>query len=247
MEWLSLVNDALIDFATTFEGSPWLFLVLWAFIALDGILPIFPSESLVIGVIALSMSAGSPNIWLVFAVAILGALTGDLCAFLIGRKLGKRDYAVFHRPKIARMLAWAERTIMRRPAPVIISARYIPVGRVAVNFTAGRMGFPFRAFAFFAATAALTWAAYSSLIGVGAGAWLKGHAVIAVGVGVAGGVLVGFLVDQVLRRVLSFGHRRGHTFGAGMEQLESVASTPRRSAPRAEGNDSEQGGHDRRE
>lgn len=221
-EWLSVANNAMLDFATSFDGTPWLFVFLWLFIALDGILPIFPSESLVIGVIALSMSVGQPNIWIVGAVAIVGAITGDVSSYWIGRALGKRDLPILRRPRIAKVVLWAQRTVARRPAPVIISARYIPVGRVVVNLTAGRMKFPPKAFAILVSIAAVTWAAYSTAIGVGAGAWLEGHALLAVCVGVAGGVLMGIIVDHVLRRILNFNQKHGHELSEGLEQLDYV-------------------------
>jgi|GEM_PF-818637 len=225
MEWLSAINDALVSFATHFEGSPWLFIVLWLFITADGIVPFFPSETLIIGIIALSMTAGTPNKWMVFVVAVTGAICGDLGAYTVGRALGRRDFALLRRPRVARILTWAERAVMRRPATIIISARYIPIGRIAVNFTAGRMVFPFKAFAFFVVIAAAAWSGYSILIGVGAGAWLENNAVLAVAVGVAGGIAAGYVVDKILTRVLSFGHRRGRTFGAGFDQLDSANTT----------------------
>ncbi|WP_435299421.1 DedA family protein [Timonella sp. A28] len=222
-EWLTAANDAMMTYATSFEGTPWLFVFLWLFITLDGILPIFPSESLVIGVVALSMSTGHPNIWIVFAIAIVGALGGDLTAYTIGRYLSVKDIRLLKVPRVARMMQWAERMVASRPAPVIISARYIPIGRVAVNFTAGQMRFPRRAFVFYAAIAAVTWAGYSSLIGMGAGTWLKGHPIVAVVAGVVGGVLLGYIVDFVVRRILRVGEKRGHDFGEGFEQLAEVA------------------------
>ncbi len=204
IEWLHLANEALMSFATNLEGTVWFFLILWAFIALDGIVPVFPSESLVIAVIALSMSTGHPNVWLVFLVAIAGAFCGDLAAYSLGRYVHKKNFAFLQHHRIKKILDWAQKWVSRRPAPVIISARYIPIGRVAVNFTAGRMQFPRPSFALLIAIAAVTWAGYSSLIGMGAGAWLEGHPVIAVCAGVAGGVLIGLLVDQIIRRVFKF-------------------------------------------
>lgn len=221
-EWLSAANDALLSFATSFEGTPWLFVVMWLFIALDGICPIFPSESLVIGVVALSVSVGQPNIWIVFAVAIAGAICGDLTAYSIGRALGRRHYAVFERPRVAKVIEWAQCMVARRPAPVIISARYIPVGRVVVNFTAGKMRFPRRAFGILVTIAAVTWSAYSSMIGIGAGHWLEGHPLIAVVAGVAGGVLLGMIVDRVIRWYLDFNQKKGRELSEGLEQLDAV-------------------------
>lgn len=203
IEWLSGLNDTLMHFATGYTGTPWLFVLLWLFILLDGIFPIFPSESLVIGLVALSMSTGEPNLWIVAAVAMVGAICGDLTAYHLGRKVSSKHWKALQGPRVGRMLNWASDMIIQRPAPVIISARYIPVGRVAVNFMAGRMAYPRRAFLFYVCIAAITWSIYSTLIGVGAGAWLEGHPILAVPVGVAGGMAIGIIVDQVLRRVLA--------------------------------------------
>lgn len=204
--FLGSINDALMSVATNYEGTWLLFLFLWLFITLDGILPIFPSESLVIAVVAISVSTGSPALWLVAVVAVVGAMGGDITTYLIGRRAQVHQWRLLKFQRIARVLDWAERMVARKPATVIVAARYIPGGRVAVNFTAGRMVFPMKAFVFFDAIAAVTWAIYSCLIGLGAGAWLKGHPVYAVMIGVTGGVLIGFVVDAVLRRILA---RRG--------------------------------------
>ena len=45
------------------------------------------------------------------------------------------------------------------------------------------------------------WALYTALIGVGAGALLAGRPLLAIGVGVVGGVLTGALVDAIVARI----------------------------------------------
>lgn len=209
--WLSSINDLFITFANGYTDTVWIFFFLWLFILLDGVFPIFPSESLVIGLVALSVSTGEPNLWIIAGVAVVGAMCGDLTAYHLGRKISSRHWKALQGPRLGRMLNWASEMIIQRPAPVIISARYIPVGRVAVNFMAGRMAYPRRAFLFFVTIAAITWSAYSTLIGVGAGAWLGGHPILAVPVGVAGGMGMGVLVDIILRRVLTKRAARGHS------------------------------------
>ena len=88
---LGSVNDVLMSVATNYEGSWLLFLFLWLFITLDGVLPIFPSESLVIAVVALAVSAGSPPLWAVVVVAIAGAMCGDVTTYHIGRRAVRRN------------------------------------------------------------------------------------------------------------------------------------------------------------
>lgn len=104
-------------------------------------LPIFPSESLVIAVVALAVSAGSPPLWAVVVVAIAGAMCGDVTTYHIGRRAVRRSWRWLQWVRVARVLDWAERLVARKPATIIVAARYIPGGRVAVNFTAGRMFF----------------------------------------------------------------------------------------------------------
>ena len=182
-------------------GSPWILLVMYLFAAVDGFFPPIPSESLVIALASLSVSPqGRPSLPLVMLVAAAGAFTGDQIAYTIGSRVDVRGLRIFRSPKARAALDWAQRALTERGASFIIAGRYIPVGRVAVNMTAGALHFPRRKFVGIAAFAAVTWACYASAIGVGAGRVLQGHPVIAVLVGVAGGMVIGLVVDAVLSR-----------------------------------------------
>jgi len=188
------------DWALALAGSPWVFVVMYAFATIDGFFPPLPSESLVIALAAMSASSGEPNLAILLVVAALGAFTGDQVAYQIGTKVHVRNLRLLRSKRGQASLDWAEHALDRRGASFIIAARYIPVGRVAVNMSAGALGYPRRRFVALTAVAAVMWAAYSAAIGIASGAFLQGHPVIAVGVGVVGGVVLGFLVDWVLRR-----------------------------------------------
>lgn len=196
------VLDGLELWAEGLAASPWIFALLFAFVAIDAFFPPVPSESLVIALAALSLSTGSPNLWILGAVAAVGAFTGDLVAYTIGQRIDIHRLRFMRGRRVQAAFVWADRAFRQRPAPIIIAARYIPVGRVAVNMTAGTFGYPRRSFMGLAAIAAVTWAAYSTLIGLGAGVWLHGRPFLAVVAGVVGGTLIGFAVDWVLGRVL---------------------------------------------
>lgn len=183
-------------------ASPWVLVILFAFVAIDAFFPPVPSEPLVIALAALSLSTGSPDPWALAAVAAVAAFTGDLVAYTIGRRIDVSRLPLMRRRRVQTAFVWADRAFRQRPAPIIIAARYIPVGRVAVNMTAGALRYPRRSFAQLAAIAAVTWAGYSTLVGIGAGMWLHGRPFLAVVVGVAGGTAIGFLVDWVLGRTL---------------------------------------------
>lgn len=183
-------------------GSGWVYLGVLAFSAIDGIFPPVPSESVVIGLAAISMVEGAPNLWLLALVAAVGAFIGDQVAYLIGSKVDVHRLRLFRGQQGERALAWAEHALAHRGSSFILAARYIPIGRVAVNMSAGALGYPRRRFMGLSALACVTWAVYGVAIGVGAGAWLHDHPVVAVVVGVCVGAVVGLLIDRVLRRWL---------------------------------------------
>jgi len=159
------VLDSVVDLAQDALTSPWGYVALFTFAALDAVIPMVPSESLVItaGVFAAS---GEPSLALVVVAAGLGALAGDHVSFFIGRtagtrlirraKPGSRSRAAFD---------WASVALFERGGIILIIARYIPGGRTAATLTMGAVGYPLRSFTLFDAVAAFSWALYSASIG----------------------------------------------------------------------------------
>src|SRR5690606_15928355 len=73
----------------------------------------------------------------------------------------------------------------------------IPVGRVAVNMSAGALGYPWLRFLPVSAAAALTWSAYSAGIGLLAGHWLSGQPLLSAVLGVRRARRLASAVDGV--------------------------------------------------
>ena len=76
-------------------------------------------------------------------------------------------------------------------------ARYIPVGRVAVNMTAGATGLPHRRFWPLTVLAGACWAAYSVLIGLLAGNAFRDQPMLGATIGVVLALCLGVLVDRI--------------------------------------------------
>ena len=214
--------------ALALVGSPWIFAALYLFATIDGFFPPIPSESVVIALSVVSMAEGTPNLALIMLVAAAGAWTGDQIAYQIGTKVKVRELRFLRSPRGQAAVDWAENALANRGAAFIIAARYIPIGRVAVNMTAGAVGYSRRRFMGLTAIAAVTWGTYSALIGVGAGAWLHDHTLVAVVVGVIGGLAIGLVVDWVLRKLThhcSVSPDSTPTLRAADEPDEPVAQT----------------------
>ncbi|WP_147040886.1 DedA family protein, partial [Microbacterium aerolatum] len=139
---MDIINELILQAA----ASPWLYLVMFATAVIDGFFPPIPSETVLVAAAAVTASTGETNLWLLCAVAAIGAMIGDNIAYAIGRAAGTSRFAWMRRPRVAAAFARAQNTLTRSGAPLILGARYIPVGRVAVNMSAGALGYPWRRF-----------------------------------------------------------------------------------------------------
>jgi membrane-associated protein len=184
------MSEAIMDLVHSAMGSPWVYAALLAFAAIDGFFPLVPSESLVItaGVFA---AAGEPVLPLVILTAAAGAFVGDHIAYLVGRKGGRR---LIERsaPGTRRRAAFdkAGGVLHARGGLIVVVCRYIPGARTAITITAGAVRYPLRRFSFFDGLAALSWGAYSALVGYVGGAAFEDDPIkgLVLGLGLALGV-----------------------------------------------------------
>lgn len=198
---LSEFFSTLDDWAIALVGTPWVFLVLFLFSLLDAFFPVVPAESFVIAVAAVASAGTEVNLALVVLVAAAGAFVGDQIAFSIGRLIPLERIPFLHRGGIGKMVVRVRETIHHRAAPLLIGARFVPGGRVAVNVSAGAVDFSRIRFMKIDVVAVVLWASYGVFLGMAAGTYLEEHPVIAAFVGSTLGVLMGFVVDWGMRWV----------------------------------------------
>jgi len=225
MDLLNSVTDAVLSWADT----PWLLLAIAVLATIDGFFPPLPSESVVIAAAVLITAGSGPSPWLLVLAAALGAFTGDVIAYHIGMLLPLDRIPFLNNARGVRMLAWAESALERRATVLIMSARFIPVGRVAVNMTAGAVRFPRPRFVLTAAAASVVWGAYSTTIGLLAGHYFESHPFVAVAGGVMIGMALGFGFDAFLKSLngwlLARAARRGEMTRVA-EALQRAAAPP---------------------
>lgn len=215
LETIETVLHSVESWAVGLAASPWVFAVLVLFVVVDAFFPPVPSETLVIAVAAYAVSTGGPPLWAIVVAAAVGAVLGDSIAYLLGRHLHIRRWRVMRARRLQVAFDWAEQALAARPARFIVSARYVPVGRVAVNMTAGSIKMPAPRFLGLATLGGVTWAGYSTLIGVGSGVWLGDSPLLAMAVGVVGGIGLGYVVDLVVGRLLGRSSAGGARAAAG--------------------------------
>lgn len=182
-------------------GSPWVPLLIAVVSCVDGFFPPIPSESVVVALASVGASTGSPHLLALAIAAAVGAIAGDNIAFWLGRRLGTRRFGWMRRPRVTAVFDFAAGALDHRSALLILTARYIPVGRVAVNMTAGATGFAWSRFLPLSVLAGATWAGYSIAIGTIFGQWVHVHPILGAVLAVVVAMLLGFLLDLVIGRI----------------------------------------------
>ena len=194
------MSDAILDLLDGAMTSPWLYAALFGLAALDGFLPLVPSETVAIsaGVYA---AAGDTALVAVIAAAAAGAFAGDHIAYLTGRGVGRRLVAdADPDSRRGKGFAWARSQLAQRGGSILIVCRYIPGARTATTLTAGAVGHPLRSFSTFDAVAALSWGTYTALVGYLGGSAFEDDPLLGVGVGLGLALALAGLVELLRHR-----------------------------------------------
>ncbi|MFX1757103.1 DedA family protein [Rhodococcus sp. As11] len=192
--------DVINEFIIGQAAALWVYPLVFAVCILDGFFPPVPSETVLVTLASLSGSTGLPHLWIVVVLAALGAIIGDNIAYTIGRKVGTDRFRWMRRPKARAAFAWARRGLDKRGAAVILTARYIPIGRIAVNMTAGATRYPRQKFVPLTILGGTTWALYSALVGRLVGGWFESQPLLGAAVSICVAVVLGVGIDHLVQR-----------------------------------------------
>jgi membrane protein DedA with SNARE-associated domain len=172
------------DLLTAMAAPAWVYLAIFGFLTIDAMIPVVPIQAIMITAGALTVY-GRLSLFVVIAVGALGMFAGDSIAFLLGRTAGhvgnhwlssrltrlrnkfapRQDDGPHEKSKTKRA---AERFTrgLRRPGPlVLLLCRFVPGGRMAAGYHAGRSGYPIKLFIAYDGAAAVAWACYGGLVG----------------------------------------------------------------------------------
>jgi membrane protein DedA with SNARE-associated domain len=166
-------------------SSPWLYVIIFLLVAVDGFVPVAMSEAVIIGLGAIS-ATGSPDLAVLAGSAIAGGVAGDRISYHVGRTAIAR----IRSGKLAAARARAEQTLLRQGGAAIVIGRFIPYGRTATTLTAGSVSLPMGSFYAGSVVSSLLWAAYSIGLGRLGGVAFAESPVLAAAFGIALGFLL---------------------------------------------------------
>ena len=187
--------DSLTDLVTDSAAT---YFVVAGLVALDAVLPVVPSETVVVtgGVLA---ADGDLSLPVLVAAAAAGALAGHSILFVLGRSAAAPLRRRMLRTQRARHRVDRAAALLRRRAWLLIVSDFLPGGRTAAMFGAGALDLSVRRFYAFVVPGALLWATFYALLGyAGGSAFESDWQALAVSVGAA---LVLAALAEVLHRL----------------------------------------------
>lgn len=160
----NVLTDA-FDWLEEFSSSGWFLLIVFVIALLDSVVPIVPSETMVI-IGGVAAGQGEQVLLLVIAAGATGAFVGDNTAYLLGAKLSRFiNRKADERPTWRTRLDWASEQIRVRGGPLLVTARFIPGGRTALTVSCGITHQPRPWFVGWVAAAVTIWATYAAVLG----------------------------------------------------------------------------------
>lgn len=197
-----VVGDDVITLDLLADLSALAYLLVLALAAFDVVMPVLPSETAVILGGVLAWQGRLHPVPLVLAAA-LGAIAGDHLSYSIGRWTQRGRPQPGHQRhrrmgKAERLQVWAGRQLERRGPSLLIVARFIPGGRTASTFMAGRTAYPLRRFTPATVGAGVLWASFATMLGYVGGHAFHEQTLLATGLGLVLAVAFAALVELVM-------------------------------------------------
>jgi membrane protein DedA with SNARE-associated domain len=156
--------SSIVDWVEELARSPWFYLIVYVVALLDSVIPLVPSETVVI-IGGVAASAHDKWVWGVIIVGALGAVCGDNLAYAFGRRASVGLTRRRNRKGKKSKLDWAARQLDKRGGVLILTARFIPGGRTAVTVMSGVTHQRWPRFFLFTVIAGVLWATYAALLG----------------------------------------------------------------------------------
>jgi membrane-associated protein len=176
----------------------WIYLVGALFVTASAMVPPVPSTTLFVALGSLSVHTDQLNPYLLAAAMLAGAVAGDAGTFFLVRRFNLAERKLFSGRHWQSGFRKARTGLGRKGLPLVLTSRFVPMGRVTLNVAAAMIPQPGRRFLVHSALAGVLWSAYSVGIGAVSGAWPQLSTEFAVLLAIAVSLVLGWLINQAI-------------------------------------------------
>jgi membrane protein DedA with SNARE-associated domain len=165
---------------------------------LVGLIPIAPTEPLLVGMGVLAATGRLPLIAVILTAAV-ACSAGDHLIYGAARIAGGRlQSRLRRRPAIRAVQHWLERRVARWGAPMLVVGRWLPAGGTVGAVLAGTLGWRWSRFTPVSVIGSALWSTYVALVGYAGGA-IVGAPLLALVLSLGVAVFVGLICGLALR------------------------------------------------
>ncbi|WP_372697605.1 DedA family protein [Arthrobacter sp. JSM 101049] len=173
----------------------WVYAVGALFVAVSALIPPVPSTTLFVALGALAANSDSLNPVLLGVAMLMGALAGDIVTYLLALRFDVVHWRILSGRRWQAALAAARSRLKDNDLPLVMTSRFIPLGRLTLNVGSALVPHPWSVFFRNSLIAGIVWSIYSVGVGVLSGLWEDLDTEFA--------VLLAIVVSLVLGRLIS--------------------------------------------
>lgn len=199
--WHALrATDPVIEVRSLDLASPVSYAVVVVLALIDGVIPLVPARTAVIG---LGVLAGSGRVaaYPLLAVATAAAFVSDNVSYWLGAHYWPRIQPVLFRgARTRRAWGWVERQLRLHGATLVVLARVLPGGPTPITLSAGSVGLRRRTFRLAALAGAVLWSLYAFSVGLAGDALIGRHPLLALVAALAVAGAINLVLRLLIRR-----------------------------------------------
>lgn len=181
-------------------SSPAAFLIVAGLALIDGVIPLVPARTAVIG-LGVVAGRGDTRAYPLLVVATVAAFVGDNISYWLGARMWPRiSRLVLRGPRTRRVWSWMERQLQAHGTVLVALARVVPGGPTPITLSAGSTRMPLAKFRIGAAASASLWSAYAFAVGALGDVFVSDNLVYALLAALGLAVVLNFALRLGLRR-----------------------------------------------
>ncbi|WP_051299163.1 DedA family protein [Arthrobacter castelli] len=186
------------------------------FVTVSAMIPPVPSTTLFVALGSLSAQTDHLNPYLLAAAMLAGAVAGDAATFFVARRFNLTERKFFSGRRWQSGFQAARTRLGRKGLPLVLTSRFVPLGRLTLNVAAAMVPQPLRRFMAHSVLAGVLWSAYSVGVGTVSGALPQLSTEFAVLLAIAVSLALGTAINHAVswwegRQLPEFVRTRGST------------------------------------
>lgn len=173
----------------------WVYLFGAVMVALSALIPPVPSTTLYVALGALAANTDTLNPLLLGASMLVGALAGDAATYALAVRFDVVNWRILAGRRWQAALAATRSRLKDNDLPLVMTSRFIPMGRLTMNIGSALVPHTWRVFLQHSLIAGVLWSVYSVGVGLLSGVWD--------GLSTEFAVLLAIVVSLVLGRAIN--------------------------------------------